>query len=157
MGIGLIAALSGQSVPGMSAPQRRRLRIYLSELRGATDPDRVLSAWIPQRPPLQLSVAPSDLDDLGRDARITRTGFSDPRARVAAAGQLEVRVAEADLNDLQREYLLRPSDRPNVFVHVDDRASSAPVPLGLLLVDLAHHPGVRERSRVADLLKEMSP
>ncbi|GAA0994092.1 hypothetical protein GCM10009563_10690 [Subtercola frigoramans] len=105
---------------------------------------------------LKLAVAPSDLDDLGQDARIVKSGFSDPRAQIAAAGQLEVRVAAANLASLRRDYLLRPSDRPNVFVHLTDERSPSPLPLGLLLVDLANHDGVRERSRVAELLRDTS-
>ncbi|MBM7471196.1 hypothetical protein [Subtercola frigoramans] len=152
----LVGALSGQELIDASASDRSRLRGYYKQLRESDHPDRLLAGWVPQRPVLKLAVAPSDLDDLGQDARIVKSGFSDPRAQIAAAGQLEVRVAAANLASLRRDYLLRPSDRPNVFVHLTDERSPSPLPLGLLLVDLANHDGVRERSRVAELLRDTS-
>ncbi len=150
----VIAALSGYSIDERSASERFRLRRYIEELRHSENPDLILGAWIPETAAVALAVAPSDLEDLARDTRLVKTGFSDPRAHIAASGQLEGRVAEADIGALRREYLLRSSDRPNVFLHLTTKRPSAPLPLGVLLVDLAHHAGVRERSRVAELLRE---
>lgn len=151
----LLAVLSGDATDGLSASERARLRRYLSELAHSPHPDRILSAWVPDSAPLRLQVAPSDLDDLSEDDRLVKSGFSDPRAEIAGAGQLEARVAKAEVDAIRREYLLRPSQQPNVFLHVSDEKPPSPLPLGLLLVDLAHHEGVRERSRVAELFHEV--
>jgi excisionase family DNA binding protein len=154
MRLNLLAVLSGDEPQGLSAPERLRLRRYFNELVHSQEPDRILGAWVPQRSPLRLRVAPSDLGDLASDSRLVKTGFSDPRAEIAAAEQLEARVADEDAAAVQREYLLRPSDQPNVFLHLSNQRPPSPLPLGLLLVDLAQHDGVRERCRVAELLRK---
>lgn len=151
----LLAILSGDAPEGLSASERARLRRYRNELMRSPDPDRILGAWIREQAPLKLQVAPSDLADLAADERIVKSGFSDPRAEIAAAGQLEARIAKDDAAAIRREYLLRPSERPNVLLHLADEKPPSPLPLGLLLVDLAHHDGVRERSRVAELLRKV--
>ncbi|WP_157603037.1 helix-turn-helix domain-containing protein [Rathayibacter sp. Leaf299] len=154
MRAGLLAVLSGEQPGVLSASENARLRGYRNALLHSPEPDRILGAWVHERSALKLQVAPSDLADLSKDQRLVKTGFSDPRAEIAAAGQLEARVAEADVDALRREYLLRPSDRPNVLLHITDEKPPSPLPLGLLLVDLARHEGVRERSRVAELLRK---
>lgn len=151
----LLAVLSGEASEGLSASERLRLRRYRSDLVQSPDPDRILAAWVRAAAPQRLQVAARDLPDLAADDRIVKTGFSDPRAEIAAAGQLEARVARADIGALRREYLLRPAEQPNVLLHVSDEKPPSPLPLGLLLVDLAGHDGVRERSRVVELLREI--
>ncbi|WP_123340563.1 MULTISPECIES: helix-turn-helix domain-containing protein [unclassified Curtobacterium] len=152
----LLASLSGQPIDGLSAPERVRLRRYRDELVRSAEPDRMLGAWIRPVPALRLRVADADLEDLAADGRLVKSGFSDPRSEIAAAGQLEARVAASDADALRRDYLLRPSDQPNVLLHVSEQRPPSPVPLGLLLVDLAVHDGIRERSRVAALLQAAS-
>jgi len=154
MQAGLLAILSGEQPEALSRAESARLRAYRNALLHSPEPDRILGAWVRERAALKLQVAPSDVADLSEDQRLVKSGFSDPRAEIAAAGQLEARVAEADVDALRREYLLRPSDRPNVLLHITDEKPSSPLPLGLLLVDLAQHDGVRERSRVAELLRK---
>ncbi|QQD76799.1 helix-turn-helix domain-containing protein [Curtobacterium sp. YC1] len=156
MQAGLLAALSGQPSEQLSASERVRLRRYRDELLRSDEPDRLLKAWTRPTPPVRLRAADADLDDLARDDRVVTTGFSDPRAEMAAAGQLEARVAAVDAEALCREFLLRPSDQPNVLLHYSAEKPSSPLPLGLLLVDLAGHDGARERARVADLLRASS-
>lgn len=151
----LLAILSGDAPQGLSASERARLRRYRNELMHSPDPDRILRAWVREQAPLKLRVAASDLADLAADERIVKSGFSDPRAEIAAAGQLEARVAKDDAAAIRREYLLRPSESPNVLLHLADEKPPSPLPLGLLLVDLAQHDGVRERSRVAELLRKI--
>ncbi|WP_208544576.1 helix-turn-helix domain-containing protein [Rathayibacter sp. VKM Ac-2759] len=153
MQAGLLALLSGDQPQGLSASEHARLRGYRNTLVHSSEPDRILAAWVREKAVLKLRVAPSDLTDLADDRRLVRSGFSDPRAEIAAAGELEARVAQADIDPLRREYLLRPSDQPNVRLHLMDHVPPSPLPLGLLLVDLARHDGVRERSRIAELLR----
>lgn len=67
---------------------------------------------------------------------------------------LEAHVAESDLEAVLDDFVLEPSDRPTVLIHVDAVRPRRPVPLDVLLSDLAQSPGPRERAQVGRLVAE---
>ena len=98
--------------------------------------------------------AAADLEDLRDDQRLLPSGVSDPRAGLSDAGFIEGHAADADLLALERAFLLvRSDDRPNVLLHVDSDRPGDPVPLGRLIIELAHHDGARERAAASDLVR----
>jgi hypothetical protein len=139
---------------GLTPTERLRLARHLDELRSDADPADLIWAWFRPRRPLRLDGLPSDVADLPADGRVVPSGFSDPRAGIAAAGMLEAHVGAHDLDAVLDDFILEPSDRPTVLLHVDDVRPSDPVPLAVLLVDLAQSPGPRERAQVGRLVAE---
>ncbi|WP_157485805.1 MULTISPECIES: hypothetical protein [unclassified Frigoribacterium] len=139
---------------GLTPTERVRLTRHLDELRSAADPADLIWAWFRPRRPLRLDGLPSDVADLPGDGRVVPSGFSDPRAGIAAAGMLEAHIGADDLDAVLDDFILEPSDRPTVLLHVDDVRPSDPVPLAVLLVDLAQGPGPRERAQVGRLVAE---
>ena len=123
-------------------------------MRIASNPVPLLRSWLPKRADrIQLSSAEGDLRDLELDARIVRSGISDPRSGMSAGSELECYVLTPDLPALKAEYLLVPSARPNVYLHMSPR-HLLKVPLILVAADLADHNGARENSQAEKLLKE---
>jgi len=149
----LLARLNGNEAP-LAPSERVRLNRHITELCEAEQAPDLLRAWLRDAPPLRLDALPQDVADLADDERISPTGFSDPRAGIAAAGQLEARVADADLQAILDEYVLEPSERPTVLLHVVSERPSRPIPQADLLADLAQHGGSRERSQVARLVTD---
>ena len=139
---------------GLTPTEKVRLVRHLDDLRSADDPADLIWAWFRPRQPLRLDGLASDVADLPGDARIVPSGFSDPRAGIAAAGMLEAHVGTDDLDAVLDDFILEPSDRPTVLLHVDDARPVHPVPLAVLLVDLAQSPGPRERAQVGRLVAE---
>jgi hypothetical protein len=126
---------------GLTPTERVRLTRHLDELGSAADPADLIWAWFRPRRPLRLEGLPSDVGDLPGDGR-------------AAAGMLEAHIGADDLDAVLDDFILEPSDRPTVLLHVDDVRPNDPVPLAVLLVDLAQSPGPRERAQVGRLVAE---
>jgi hypothetical protein len=143
---------------GLSNSERARVRSRVESLLESRTAAAVLAAWTrtAYAPPEPYRAADGDLDDLRHDGRLTLGGISDPRARISDAGVVEAHVADADLAGLQREYLLVASrDRPNVLLHIDQERPARPLPLGALIIELAHHDGPRERAAASELLRHV--
>lgn len=157
MAWGLIDLLAGPSYglsEGLVAHERYRLREMINRLRIVSNPVPLLRSWLPKRADrIHLSCANNDLRDLAQDARIVRSGISDPRSGMSAGLELECYVQMPDLPELKAEYLLVPSVRRNVYLHVSPR-QLLKVPLILVAADLADHNGARENSQAEKLLKE---
>lgn len=153
----LQGCLSGQPTwsAGLSASERARTEERVVALRALPAAWEQLVLWTRSvhRPPMEFDVARPDLEDLRRDPRLVAAGISDPRVGISDAGLVEAHVLRADLDDVRTEYLLvPPSGLANVVLHVDDDPVSEPLPLGVLLTELAHHDGARERAKVSELL-----
>lgn len=138
----------------LTPTERVRLDKHVDELRTAERPADLIWAWFRPRPPLRLDGLASDVADLAHDERVVPSGFSDPRSGIAAAGMLEAHVAESDLEAVLDDFVLEPSDRPTVLIHVDAVRPRRPVPFDVLLSDLAQSPGPRERAQVGRLVAE---
>lgn len=141
---------------GLSASERIRTEGRVAALRALPTAWEQLVLWTRavHRPPMEFDVARSDLEDLRRDPRLVAGGISDQRVGISDAGLVEAHVLCTDLDDVRTEYLLVPPSGPaNVVLHVDDEPVSEPLPLGVLLTELAHHDGARERAKVGELLR----
>ncbi|MDY1005578.1 hypothetical protein [Curtobacterium sp. CFBP9011] len=154
----LCSRLSGDTdwADGLSNTERARVRARLDSLPESRVPWQVIADWTraEHAAPVGYRVADGDLDDLAQDRRLVATGVSDPRVGVSDAGIVVAHIARADLETVEREFLLVPvRDRPNALLYVDDERPNRPVPLGTLIFDLAHSAGSRERSVVGDLVR----
>lgn len=150
--------LAGGKGEGVSQPEQSRLRKKQALLLASSDPASLLRSWLPVRADVRrLSAASADLPALRNEARIALSGLSDMRSGIAAAGIVEAYVAACDIGDLAEEYLLSERGEPNVILHVleDERRLSRPVPLAVVLADLADHDGPRESAAVERLMKEL--
>lgn len=154
----LIGAISGRDLASLNAQDRFFTADYLERLGSAEEPARLLHSWMKSRQLRVVNVAanPADLVDLARDDRVVASGISDERSEMSAAREFEGYVAAADVDGFLRDNLLVQSDSPNVRLHVVDERPARPVPLGLVLADLADWNQPREDGRVIELLKRVS-
>jgi excisionase family DNA binding protein len=149
----LISILSGESPDGLSQPERSRLLSRYRHMLAASDRSAVLRSWLPKRALLmRRSVAPGDAAELLADSRVARSGISDPRSGMSSSGEVEAYVSPRDMDRVMAQYLLSDVGRPNVWLHVSDHTLAEPVPLGLVVADLADHDGSREDANVERLL-----
>ena len=154
----LIDAISGGHHESLNAQDRFFAAGYFDRLGSAEDPARLLHSWMKSRQLRVVNVAanPADLGDIARDDRVVASGISDERSEMSAAREFEGYLASADLDGFLRENLLMDSDSPNVRLHVVDERPARPVPLGLVLADLADWNRPREDGRVIELLNGLS-
>jgi hypothetical protein len=157
MAWGLIDQLSGGShgfADRLSPHERYRQRERVDRLKASDDPVPLLRSWLRRRAErIQLYCAPGDLGDLAQDARVVKSGISDPRSGMSAASELEFYVPLRDRAAVVAEYLLGPSARPNVVVHVSHYVMPEPPPLIVLAADLADHNAAREESQARKVLQ----
>jgi excisionase family DNA binding protein len=148
--------LAGGRGKGVSQPEQSRLRRKREQLV-ADDAASLLRSWLPNRARvLRYAASAADLPALRQDRRVVCSGLSDPRSGLAAAGIVEGYVQAGDLADLVEEFLLSERGQPNVILRVlADRGLPDPVPLAVLLADLADHDGPRESAAVERLLGEL--
>jgi len=148
--------LDGGAGEGVSQPEQSRLRRKREQLSDGDAPT-LLRSWLRNRTSvLRYAAAAADLPALLEDERLVPSGVSDARSGLAAAGVVEGYIAADDLDDLVAEYLLSDKGRPNVILHVlVDRSLPDPLPLPVLLADLADHDGPRESAAVERLLAEL--
>jgi len=144
----------------ISSVEKARVEKMLKRLR-AEDPLTcvlLIRSWLRCRADRQLfAAAAPDVADLREDSRLSKSGISDDRAGMSAAGEAEGYVRAADLNEFVNDYLLVKSKRPNVFLHVIDseQLPPAPIPPLMLIADLAEHGGPRERGQAAQLVRQL--
>ena len=125
---------------------------YREEEHGTQDVDGPV-CWRPGCAGELSGSEPGSIDDLRQDPRVVLSGVSDPRSGLSAAHQVEAYVQPPDLDAVVKDHLLIPAAVPSVFLHVTDHQVNAPVPLGLVLADLADHGGPREDAQVERILK----
>lgn len=151
--------LAGGKGEGVSQPEQSRLRGKRAQLFASPVPAALLRSWLSSRAGVQrFSAAPADLPALRDDERVVLSGLSDPRSGIAAANVVEGYVAAHHVDDLVKDYLLSNRGEPNVIFHVPDggRPVPRPVPLPVVLADLADHDGPRESAAVERLLQELA-
>jgi excisionase family DNA binding protein len=150
--------LGGGKGVGVSQPEQSRLRDKCDRLRLAgDDAASLLRSWLRNRArAMRYSAAPADLGDLRQDGRVVLSGVSDARSGKAAAAVVEGYIDDAALPALMDDFLLSVEGNHNVILHVlHGRDVPDPVPLPLLLADLADHDSPRESAAVARLVGEL--
>jgi hypothetical protein len=149
-----VHALSGARVEGLAAAEMTRIRRYLVRLAACENPAALLAAWLPKRAARIVFNATSDvLPALRSDPRVILSGVSDERSGLSSLSEVEAYIASDAVPEVVRDYLLLRAGQPNVFLHVSDASLSLPVPVGVVLADLAEHGGPRERGQVVALLR----
>ncbi|RFA13401.1 hypothetical protein B7R22_12030 [Subtercola boreus] len=131
------------------------MAIDIARLKGSENPAELLHSWMNER---QLSVVdvsanPADLAEIARDRRLALSGISDERGGLSSMHELEGYVSEPQRERFIQDNLLVPSETPNVRLHIVDDLPTAPIPLGLVLADLADWNRPREDARIIELLK----
>ena len=116
----------------------------------------LLRSWWRRRANLLRLGAPAgDIAELLADPRLVPSGISDPRSAMSAGNGAEGYVRRSDVEAVVRDYLMAESAEGNVWLHTADRSLLRPVPLGLVIADLADHDGPREDGVVEALLRSV--
>jgi hypothetical protein len=141
MTAGLLLLLSGQPLPAqLTATYATRLRSYAQRLRDSDAPAELLNSWLRTRAThMSFRATPARMRSLADDARIAKSGISDPRTKLVIPA-LEGYVTSKSVRSLIRDYSLHPSTEPNVFLHATKVELPRPVMLGVTIADLAMHP-----------------
>jgi excisionase family DNA binding protein len=153
----LIALLSNESWQEDADPmQKHRLKLHLAELQNHKYPSWLLSSWLRKRGEvISFKANLADLGKLQLDDRIYLSGVNDPRGGISASDFVEGYIEKKYLKEFQKDYLLVDSDAPNVILRMVNFVLERPLPVGLVMADLADHNGPREDSQVARLLKAL--
>jgi len=153
----LIALLSnGSWQDDLDPVQKHRMKRHFAELQNHKYPSWLLSSWLRKRGEVMpLKANPADLRKLQLDDRIFLSGVNDSRGGISASDFVEGYIEKKCVKQLQKDYLLIDSDAPNVILRMVDFALERPLPMGLVLADLADHNGPREDSQVAKLLRAL--
>jgi hypothetical protein len=153
MAWGLVDVVSGIREPHVAPSEKYRLSKLADRLHSASEPADLLRSWMKLRAQrLPVACAPADLADLAADSRVRASGIADVRAGMSAAGELEGYIEKEHWNAIRKEFLLIPSARPNVFVHVVEGDLVGDLDPFLIAADLAEHNGPREDAQVRHLL-----
>lgn len=147
-------ALDRHALPDLDPQELSRLRKRVDALAGPDSPE-LIRDWLSKRQieVRDLAANSRDLDQLLDDESVARGGISDARSRLSSAGEDEVYVAKRDVDAVARRWMLVPSERPNVRIHVVAQLPDGDIPLAWILADLAERGGPRERERVRELLR----
>lgn len=153
-----ISVLSNEAVRDISDREVARLRSKHRVLLASPQPAALLRSWLRSRAELRrLAISPAEADDVLNDPRLVPSGISDPRSGMSAGREVEGYVQSGDVDQLVADHLMAPTSPANVWLHVVDRSLPSPVPLGLLIADLADQDGAREDARVGQLLGTSAP
>jgi len=141
MTAGMLLLLSGEPLPAqLTSTDATRLRAYAQRLRDSDAPAELLNSWLRTRAThLSFRVTQARMRSLADDARIAKSGISDPRTKLVIPA-LEGYVTSKSVRALVRDYSLQPSTEPNVFLHATKVELPRPVMLGITIADLAMHP-----------------
>lgn len=147
----LIESTAGSVPEELSQSERSRLRSRWQALLQSQDVVRSLrAAMIGRAAPSRWS-AP-DPAGLLEDARLVRSGKSDPRSGISARDFAEGYVEDSDFDDFVEDHLLVPARGPeNVLLRRVHRAIPSPLPWLAVVADLSDG-GARETQQAALLL-----
>ena len=158
---GLLNALDGRPVDEQELDPvvRHRLRRHLDELRDADDPAALLAAWSATRY-RRVVRAPSPASDVVRaadDPRVRLGGVSDPRSQIVVApGELHGWLFTDELDRFLRDHhLVEGPGAAIVLTVTGEPPPDGQVPSSWVMCDLARVPGVRERGRAAEMIREV--
>jgi excisionase family DNA binding protein len=157
MAWGLLHLLSGGvGAEEFSATEGMRLRQYRQRLGADRDPAGQLMTWVRNRAVrVTMKAQEPVIASLHHDPRLVLSGVSDYRSGISASGQVEGYVNQRDVDGLVKDFLLIPFTPANVVLHVTDRLVTPPVPVALVIADLADYCMPREDSRVEAMLREV--
>jgi hypothetical protein len=157
MGKALLAYLSGgQWESELDPKSQSRIREYFSELTHCQNPSQLLASWFAGSNKKYLfEASDGDLKKLRFDERLILSGVSDDRAGISDSTYLEGFLVQKDFKQVVREYLLLPSRNPNVQIRIAALKVDDPIPLGLMLLDLAEHIGSRESAQVKKIIRSL--
>lgn len=131
-----------------------RLRKRVDAWMSSPEPLEQMRAWLSARADAHHLHAQSPADVLD-DARVLRSGWSDPRSGISAASYAEGYVHVDDIESVMRGHLLveAPRGDTNVVLHVHESPLVVePVPELLVIADLADRGGPREYARAEEML-----
>lgn len=154
----VIAVLGGDEPDQALSPKElSRVRDYRNQVVHSTEAPALLSSWLRHRGErLVFRAHADDVADLADDARVLRSGVSDPRSGLGSGDFAELWLREFDsLDDVRGDYLLLPDLRGNVVVHRGRSHPEQVAQLGLVIADLADWNGPREDGRVNELLASL--
>ncbi|MCM0638159.1 helix-turn-helix domain-containing protein [Cellulomonas wangsupingiae] len=140
-------------VDWIGADEAYRLRRRIDRLCSDPEPIDRLRSWAASRGEV-LHLSAQDPAQVREDDRFVVSGVSDPRAGISAAAFAEGYVHRDDAQGLVADHLLVPAARAraDVVLRVSPLPLSAPVPLLVVIADLADSGGPRERKRAEELL-----
>lgn len=148
-----IRLLSSETVPDVSDRELARLEGKHRSLLASPRPAVLLRSWLRSRAQLlRLAVSSSDVEELLEDPRLVPSGISDAQSEMSAGREAEAYVRPGDVEQLMADHLMAAVIPANVWLHVVDRPIARPVPIGLVIADLADHDRAREDARVVELL-----
>lgn len=138
----------------LQSNEKLRLQDYLAELKSNENPAALIAAWLKgYRIEHRLQINPKDLAALGTENKIVASGVSDKRSTFAQANLFEGYVEKKNLNEIKRKFLMVESSNFNVLLRTSPIKLQKPIPLGLLLADLADHNQPREDKQVKTLVR----
>lgn len=157
MGKALLAYLSGSQWESELDPKSQsRIREYFNQLTHSQNPSQLLVSWFAGSNKKYLFEASDrDLKKLRFDKRLILSGVSDQRAGISDNTYVEGFLVRKDFKQIVREYLLVPSGKPNVQFRIAALKVDDPIPLGLMLLDLAEHIGARESAQVMKIIRSL--
>lgn len=146
------ALLLDEGAPNRHADRWRARRVRLAE---DARPEVLLASWVASRGERRVYTT-REPREVAVDSRVVASGLSDSRTGISAGEFAEGYVRTIDLDDIEREYLLRQSGGGgNVVLHVVEDLPPAPVPELVLAADLSEHDGYRETARARELIREV--
>jgi excisionase family DNA binding protein len=140
----------------LQSNEKLRLQDYLAELKSRENPAALIAAWLKgYRIEHRLQINPKDLAALGTENKIVASGVSDKRSTFAQSNLFEGYVEKKNLNEIKRKFLMVESSNFNVLLRTSPIKLQKPIPLGLLLADLADHNQPREDKQVKTLVRAL--
>lgn len=144
----VLALASSEAAPWVSAEERRRVADLL-EARGFVD----LVGRMSERARVEeLYAHPGVMSSIQQSSNIVPAGAHAARdvgEKIVVGEGLDFYISEPDLPELVREYVLEPSDQPNLRVRVVPEGlwpfRDRRMPLAAVAVDLADLPDARSR------------
>lgn len=156
----LLDVLDGHPVAdqALSPVLRHRLDEHLGALRSTERPEALLAAWSASRyrRVLRIPAPTTDVTRAAGDPRVRLGGVSDPRSQVVArTGELYGWLFTEEPGQFLRDhFLVEGLGATIVLTLTGEPMPDGPVPLSWVMCDLARLPGVRERGRAGDMIRE---
>ncbi len=152
------AVWGNEPVPDISDRELSRLEGKYRSLLASPNHAVLLRSRLRNRAQLlRVAISPSEVGGLLEDPRLVPSGISDARSEMSAGREAEAYVRRGDVEQLMADHLMAALNPPNAWLHVVDRPLERPVPLGLVIADLADHDRAREDARVIELLGDAAP
>lgn len=153
----LLVLVSGLKWEVADPVLKSRLRAKARDLQGGRVSSEKMWSWVRSRAPRHgFACAADDLPDLLADERLIPSGVVDPRSGLASSNVVEGYVNPDEFDRVVREYLLVPSEQPNVWLHAAKPPldNNGRIPVGFVIADLLDHDRPRENAAAERLIQE---